>query len=337
MSYIKHKPGGDAFVRHPKWYHGKNRWMNYHGFKIMVGPSRSPFFLLEIDRAIRKQESCIIIWAGAPGAGKSYSAMRIAKMIDKDFDPDRQIVFTSAELLELLAPISTPLHRGQVIMVDEAQFVMGSRNWYENVQRELMSNIQSVRSRGFIILIIALSIDVLDKIVREFILSHFCFQEDRGKFVAYRLWKPRFGGNQRSRRMGTIHVQLPDSYLCSYPTCLTCDWRDVCVTDRARYERKKRLFIEDRSRLSLAKRSSKEKVELPTDEALVQITLAGIQAGRIKINDRKHLIYEDMEEVFRTSVPLKITVNKIRGIRRKIEREHPELFTDAEQPPGPTQ
>jgi hypothetical protein len=231
--------------------------------------------------------------------------------------------------------MSTPLKRGQVIVIDEAQWIMGSRHWYEDIQKDLMDNMESVRSRGFVILIIALSIDVLDKIVREFILSHFCYQEDRGNFVAYRLWKPRFGGNQRSRRLGRVRVQLPDSSDCSYPTCLTCDWRDVCINSRARYERKKRHFIEERSIISLAKHAKKEKVEQPTDEALVQIILAGIQAGRIGINKQQHLIFDDTEEVFRTSLPLKVAGQKIHGIMRKTEREHPELFVKARQPSAP--
>ena len=81
---------------------------------------------------------------------------------EENVDPS-QVVFDRGHFLYLIGNKS-PLKRGQIIMADEAQYAMGSRNWYEDLQQDLMEAVESVRSRGYIILIVALHLNMLDKI-----------------------------------------------------------------------------------------------------------------------------------------------------------------------------
>jgi len=323
--YVPRKGVSDQYVRPPPGYKGRNKWMNYHGFRIMVGVARSPFFLNEIMQAIHKQESCIVIFTGKPGKGKSYSALRIAQMVDRRFDPDKQVAFKSADLLDMIAP-SSQLKRGQVVMVDEAQFVMGARRWYEDVQKDLMDHLESVRSRGLIIFIIALSIDVLDKVVREFVLSHMVYQEDRGSMVPYRLWKPRFGGGMRSKRMGRVKLLLPGFKDCKCRTCLTCVWKGSCLNIRARYERRKRAFIEEKIRES----RSKGRKTAPSEDIQLQTLLANLES--IEITKMRKLNLDDMREVLEEKLNFTPVGTILVRLRRRIERTRPEFFVKPAKP-----
>lgn len=197
--------------------------MNWHGYYVEIGAHKGPFFFNEIQNRRNKNKSNIIVVTGPPGEGKTYCAIRLAEIFDPHFDPNTQIIFTRPQLLHVIGEKS-PLKRGQVIIIDEAHYGMGSRRWMEAVQKDLMDALASVRSRGFIIMIVALHIEMLDIIVRKYVLSFMIHMEDRGVGVAYRLYTPRFAKELYKTRLGKIRLMLPNAELCDYPDCLTCEY-----------------------------------------------------------------------------------------------------------------
>lgn len=219
-----------------------HRLYNWNGYGVVLGPGKTPFVFFSIEERRKSIKQNMILIVGQPGTGKSYCALRLAQIFDPHFNPHLQVVFERSHLLWLLGP-NSPLKMGQVIVIDEAQFVAGARRWYEEIQKDVMEHIEAVRSRGFIIIIVALHLSLLDKIIRQYVLSHMVLMRDRGKAVFYELFTPPFEDKLYKRRLGSVRLQLPDFEYCAYPNCLLCQYLNNCMTIRAIYERLKREFL----------------------------------------------------------------------------------------------
>ncbi len=261
------KMRGDQYEDTPEEYMGPIQFVNWHGYKLAVyGASKlNTEFFEEISARQTKNEACIIVVTGGAGTGKSYLAGSFARIFDEKFhildsadpitqtpekDPS-QIVFAREQLLYLIGNDS-PLKFGQCIVSDEAQYMMGARRWFEDIQKDLMEQMESVRSKGYIIVIVALHLELLDKIVRKYVLTYMFHIEARGRAVVYRLYTPRFDKDMRKRRLGVIYLPLPNSEQCPHPYCLRCGYLDgeegkKCLTFRAKYERRKKAFVGGRS------------------------------------------------------------------------------------------
>jgi len=231
---------------------------NWHGFIILTGQGNSPVVLDEIQYRRKRVKQNMIIVVGPPGEGKSYFALRFAEILDPNFNPYKQIVFDRTHLLWLLGPTS-PLKMGQVILIDEAQFIAGARRWYEDIQKDVMEHIEAIRSRGFIVIIVALHINLLDKIIRKYVLSHMALMRERGKAIIYNLWTPPFIDKLYRKTLGNLSLQLPSYDQCKYPNCLICKYQDKCTTIRAIYERLKKEFLGKMSTHSQQKAAASER------------------------------------------------------------------------------
>ena len=165
---------------------GNYKVLNWHGYKVLSGHGKSSHILDEIQYRRNTLKQIMIIIVGAPGEGKSYYALRLAEVLDKKFNPFLQIVFDRTHLLWLIGADS-PLKMGQVIVIDEAQFIAGARRWYEDIQKDVMEHIEAIRSKGFVVLIVALHINLLDKVIRKYVLSHMMKMNERGSATVYHL------------------------------------------------------------------------------------------------------------------------------------------------------
>lgn len=237
---------------------------NWNKFKVLLGKGKSPIIFNEFEHRRRTVKQNMIVIVGAPGTGKSYLALRLAEILDKKFNPHTQIVFERSHLLWLLGP-NSPLKMGQVIMIDEAQFIAGARRWYEDIQKDVMEHMEAVRSRGFIIIIVALHLGLLDKILRKYVLSHMMLMRDRGKAIVYTLFTPPFIDKLYRKALGNLKVQLPSFEYCKFPSCLICAYIDRCLTNRAIYERNKRDFLARMSLISQQKAAQRERRQRVVD------------------------------------------------------------------------
>lgn len=237
---------------------GSVKILNWHGYMIVAGAGKSSFILDDIQhrRQTVKQNTLVVV--GAPGEGKSYFALRLAQILDQKFNPFLQIVFERTHLLWLLGPTS-PLKMGQVILIDEAQFIAGARRWYEDIQKDVMEHIEAIRSRGFVILIVALHIELLDKIIRNYVLSHMVLMRRRGTATVYHLFTPPFQNKLFRKTMGNMTLQIPSYEECKFASCLICKHQDKCMTLRAVYERLKKEFLAKMSLHSQQKAAARER------------------------------------------------------------------------------
>jgi len=289
LENIEHKPGGDQYET-IEIDGRKVEVTNWHGYYVEAGSHKSPFFFNEIENRRNNNKSNIIIITGSPGEGKTYFGMRLCEIFDPKFDSDKQIIFTRPQLLHIIGE-NSPLKRGQVILIDEAHYGMGSRRWMESVQKDLMDALASVRSRGFIIMIVSLHIDMLDVIVRKYVLSFMIHVEDRGKGVVYRLYTPRFAKELYKTRLGTVELMLPHAEHCQHPSCLACEHRGICMTTRAIYERNKKAFVDNASKLAEARAEEKASMQSRTTKNFkVQLLLE--HWDELDINSRGNISME---------------------------------------------
>lgn len=304
--------------------------MNWHGYEVVVGGAKGPYFFNEIARRRNRNRSNIIVITGAPGEGKSYFALALGQIFDPKFDVRVQVVFERYMLMRLIGNDS-PLERGQVIIVDEAQYVAGARRWYEEVQKDLMENIEAVRSRGFIIIVVALHLNLLDVIIRKYVLSFMIHMETRGHGTIYRLFTPRFSSDMFRNRLGALKLPLPDVDLCSStdPDCLVCQWKDTCMTCRAVYERLKHLFTgrkakeaED-SALAKMEQAAAQKLK---DEDLVEILrehrgqFTFTRIGSIDINSIRLILQRETN--------VQMSTRRVHTVRALYALLHPEETTN---------
>ena len=224
MSYVTPPGVWEAEVELPEEYaHLAQRGVHavkWYDHVFLVGADFDLSFFEEMAKRQKSKENCIFIITGTPGKGKSWFGLKLGEIFDPKFkilDVDEmpppgedtsQVTFERPHLLYLIGNDS-PLDRGEYIMVDEAQYAMGSRRWFEEVQRDVVEQIESVRSRGFIICIIALHLSLLDKIIRQFMLAYMVGINARGEATIYRLYTPRFADKMHQKKIGTLHVTLP--------------------------------------------------------------------------------------------------------------------------------
>lgn len=86
--------------------------------------------------------SCIV---GREGSGKSYTAIKIANMLDPSFSADR-IIFDVSELLKVLE--SGDHEPGQFYVLDEAGVQLGNRTWQDRAQILANQALQLIRSHN---------------------------------------------------------------------------------------------------------------------------------------------------------------------------------------------
>ena len=266
-----HKTGGDQFCSPPPGYKGNAKWMNINGFRYMIGIGRSPLLMIKIQKLKKNQESCVMVITGRPGKGKSYIALRLAQEIDRRFDVKKQLIYDRKALLNAIGEDSS-IQRGQVLIVDEAQFAMASRNWSDSLQKDLMAQMQAVRSKGLIIIIVTLGISLIDNIMRDYIMSWHIDVESRGVGTVYEYNKDKFTDVVYHKFLTRINEPLPGYEQCKDLTsCLICkksgllkgEWANKdkwgegnfipCPNIRAVYERHKKAYVDGQNKASIVK------------------------------------------------------------------------------------
>jgi replicative DNA helicase len=304
------------------------RLYNWNGWGILVGTGHNTHILDEIQHRRKNVKQNMMLVVGSPGEGKSYFALRLAQIFDPKFDTEKQVVFERTHLLHLVGA-NSPLKMGQAIIIDEAQFIAGARRWYEDVQKDVMEHIEAIRSKGFIIIIVALHLNLLDKIIRQYVLSHMIIMQKRGIGRFYHLWTPHFANKLFRKRLGFMSLKLPDVEKCEYPNCLICRYRNRCMTIRAIYERLKKNFLNKMNTESSKKAEARErrKRHIDYDEVIKQIVakkdeLVYNRSGRVEPESIKIILEKQGISLFDTEA---------RKIVKRGYIKHPEVFRKSKE------
>jgi len=256
--------------------------VNWHGTQIIQGLGYSSIFLDLIQARSNKGNGTIIGCGGSPGDGKTWFCKRLGEILNRVkpsrvFNPYIQIPFTQEHFLWLLSDES-PLKQGDVIILDEAHFAAGARNWFKEDQKELVDLIASARNMGLIVILVVLHMDMLDKILRQFTMAFYVHLESPGRAIAYKTFTPRFSPEMIKNRIGPVKLLVPDVSKCDHPDCLKCKHcfprpdTILCNTSRAIYERRKKHFQNLKIKASRERREKISKQNTPTTDMLETLT-----------------------------------------------------------------
>lgn len=337
------------FLDSPEGYEGSIQILNWHGYEVAASSALSPFFFKAISSRIKQSRSVIILITGPPGEGKSYMAIRLGEILN-DILTDRkrarkfymadtptpnpsedrsQVIFEREHFLYLIGNDS-PLRQGEVIVVDEAQFGADARRWMEALQQDVINQLEAVRSKGLIIIFVALHMERVDKIIRKFVLTYMIHLENRGIGLVYHLFTPRFEGNLHKRRLGRVRLNVPEHEYCkSEHDCLKCMFLHPkkgvtkCETLRAIYERRKKEFLGMQSEQAKKKAEQESlKRRLISDAEMLQTIYENHK--ELTLNPRsKRIEIEAIRILIRNRKEISIGINKAQNLRIRFEITYP--------------
>lgn len=158
--------GRNVFLRlTPKYKFQKNRYKPGNVLRPLIAQ-------LMHDRVHKHNKNVLAIFVGETGSGKSYMALRLAEILDPDFDINRVCFDTENFLTILKNGIETgTLKKGSVVLYDEIGISHSNRNFYESVNKALNFVFQGFRRENLITFMTVPKIKFVDLQTRE--LMHY--------------------------------------------------------------------------------------------------------------------------------------------------------------------
>ena len=143
------------------WFHDKKKKILRHryyvedkGFEVFANIVRF--------RTDHKYDNVILV-TGEERVGKSYTALRLATMLDDTFTADR-VIF---DVYEDLGDTMRDLNPGNVVIVDEAGREVNNRNWGKKEQKELVTKFQVFGKLGVTVILVAPRYSYVDGAIRD--------------------------------------------------------------------------------------------------------------------------------------------------------------------------
>ncbi len=127
------------------------------------------------DRIYNKNKNCVLIFVGATGSGKSYSAGKLGEMLDKTFDVNR-VSFKAIDFMNNINNLveDKEAHKGKVIMWDELGVEHSAREFMTISNRVMNYFFQTSRHLNLIVIMTVPLLSFIDSNTRK--LCHGVFE-----------------------------------------------------------------------------------------------------------------------------------------------------------------
>ena len=232
-----------------------------------------PLLTLELKRRIKNKEACILCVVGEAGTSKSYTAIQLARNLDRRFSI-KQIVFTYSDYLKEL---NRKRKLGLPIVFDEPSYAMSKREWYNQLNQALVKAIESQRYLVRPLIIPIINIGLLDKTIRDHLIIFQVHMTKRGRAMVYRVRASQ--GENKTYRYFMCFLDYPilDFENCDRDTCLDCTKlealkkgeKESCTLLRALYEVKKDKIQSMRYEMDEAKARILESKDLTIEQLCI--------------------------------------------------------------------
>jgi len=174
---------------------------------------KNPLVLKLNYRLNKKNKDLLAITVGEKGSGKSWGSIRLAELIDPDFD-ESQIFFSAGDLrerLEIPEGGENYLKPGSVTVLDEAGIsdTARARNWWSETNQALDEIFQVIRHRNLGFFLTVPFKKLIDKNIRGNCHMQFVAKEEDGTHYLEPSWMkynyyedsayyayPRYSGNR---------------------------------------------------------------------------------------------------------------------------------------------
>ncbi len=164
-------------------------------------------------RLLQQNGSVILCLVGPTGGGKSWSALRLAELIQPNFPTDASSVYFKIE--DMIEAINSGEHkRGDVLILDESGVAgagWGSRKWFSEGNVQMSNLFQTIRCLGFCTIFCLPNLEFMDSHGRALIHSLIeCQHVDRRREVVWVKWK----NLQRNYSTKKVYAKYPFEPLC---------------------------------------------------------------------------------------------------------------------------
>lgn len=196
----------------------------------------------ELMEMINNIEAVRIAIVGPAGRGKTYMGLHLANILESRRFTIDQIVLSGADYLFL----SDNLEPKKCIVLDEPTYFAAARTWQDKYQKLVVRTLESSRFQNNPVLIPIVNRNLLDKVIREYYLTHVIEMKARGIGRVYKTNKDNWSDTLYRSRGTFIGAYYPgvDLARCGRTTCLRC--KDLPTCDKyiwPKYERKREVAI----------------------------------------------------------------------------------------------
>ena len=259
------------------------------------------------------QLNWLAVWVGPPGSGKSWSALRVAELIDPSFSWSRGS-FDVSSVLESVWEKTPP--RGSVVMLDEAGLAIDSRRWFEHANRALAYMVESFRYLGLAFLMTVPDPSFIDRVPRSlFNMSFECIRVDLKREVS--VARPFF--HQANPRLKKVYHKSPRIHLPGKGTARIKTMRfqrpSEGLTDV--YEKARHAYMQDfhGELIRMGREMQVEKLTMKDRAHAILESLAGLsEEDRARFLNTRGVYDADLIQMeFNTSRSIARAVSKILG------------------------
>lgn len=151
--------------------------------------THNPWLLRTWRRVYRRNQNLLVLVYGETGSGKTYTCLKLARMIDPHFTL-KQVVFDIDQFFKLLN--SNTLHQGSVVIFEELGVAANARKWFSD-ENQWMSFVNQVfRTRNLIVFYTVPKLDMVDSQLAK--LTHAHIEADhidfRSKRNCFKIFDP---------------------------------------------------------------------------------------------------------------------------------------------------
>jgi hypothetical protein len=276
-----------------------------------------PRFQNEIRNRINNQLSVVGVVTGEAGISKSYTTITICRVLSKKFSIN-DVVSTYAEYMRVLLKENK---QGVPIMFDEPQYAMDKRDWYNQVNKALIKTITSQRFRLRPLFIPIINMNLLDKVLRSYLVQYHIIIRSRGEGDVYVISQSHFDEKVYHTKICSIEYGLfePEGN-CKDNSCLRCNKLEACISFRSSYERKKASWMKERDEAQLEEAEAKELIVGEEEILNILYENKNLLSKSNRIIDAGQII-----GVLRDKLKLRIGRTRAFELKGLLTYRHPEL------------
>ncbi|MBU1613661.1 hypothetical protein KKC87_04540 [Patescibacteria group bacterium] len=191
--------------------------------------SKMPLIQQAIIMRQQRQQDTIIIIVGEKRSGKSYGAIKMAELINPNFDAEKQVFFHPKDFVRFMQTA-----QDDVCILDEASVYMSNRDWYD-VQNKIMNQI--LMTQGFrrnVIIMTFPTLSHLDKQALDF--CHYIITTLRlGLVKCFRVKVSQFSKKMFPLGFELLNLSLPTEANINKYELLKQMWNDMKLQEDMDY------------------------------------------------------------------------------------------------------
>lgn len=175
---------------------------------------------------INEIEALRVAIVGPAGRGKTYMGGHIANILESRRFTIDQIVLSGGDYLHL----ADTLEPEKCIVLDEPTYFASARSWQDKYQKLVVRTLESSRFQNNPIFIPIVNRNLLDKVIREYYLTHVIVMQARGIGRVYKTNKDQWSDRLYRNRGCLIGAYYPGVEIarCGRTTCLRCPELPTC-------------------------------------------------------------------------------------------------------------